>query len=113
MLDDYDRRITSGQVWVWHEEGEIVGFVVLEDQPDGLLLDNVAVSPSAQGKGLGRELIVFAEQEARQRGYGELRLYTHMLMVENLALYAHLGFKEIGRMQRQGYHRVYMAKRVA
>jgi len=34
-------------------------------------------------------------------------------MVENIALYQHLGFREIGRIQEQGFDRVYMAKPVA
>ncbi|MGH2616177.1 MAG: GNAT family N-acetyltransferase [Thermomicrobiales bacterium] len=112
MRDDYDRRIDAGQVWVLQEDGEIVGLVVLEDQPDALLLDNVAVAPAAQGKGFGRALIAFAEAEALRRGYGELWLYTHVLMVENIALYTRLGFAEIGRVGEKGFQRVYMAKRL-
>jgi GNAT superfamily N-acetyltransferase len=110
MTDDYDHRIAAGQVWVLQEGGEIIGLVVLEDLPDALLLDNVAVSPAAQRKGFGRALIAFAEQEARRRGYGELRLYTNVLLVENIALYARLGFAETGRVREKGFDRVYMAK---
>jgi len=58
-------------------------------------------------------LITFAEQEAKRRGHDELQLYTHVLMVENIALYQHLGFREIGRIHEQGFDRVYMAKPVA
>jgi ribosomal protein S18 acetylase RimI-like enzyme len=112
MLDDYDRRIAAEQVWVLQEDGEIVGLVVLQDLPDALLLDNVAVMPAAQGKGFGRALIAFAEQEACRRGFDELRLYTHVLMVENIALYTRLGFAEIGRVREEGFARVYMAKRI-
>lgn len=111
MLDDYDRRIADGQAWVLEEGGQLAGMLVLEDQGDGaLLLDNVAVAPSAQGKGYGRALVAFAEAEARRRGLGEVRLYTHVLMTENLALYARLGFRETGRVSEKGYERVYMAK---
>ena len=110
MRDDYDRRIADGQAWVDDEGGDIVGLVVLEEQPDGLLLENVAVKPAAQGKGRGRALIAFAEQEAQRRGFTKIRLYTHELMVENIALYQRLGFSEIGRVREKGYDRVYMAK---
>jgi GNAT superfamily N-acetyltransferase len=122
MRDDYARRIADGQVWVVDEDGEIVGVVVLqaharedkqEDKQAGaLLLDNVAVKPAAQGKGVGRALIAFAEPEAIRRGFDTLQLYTHVLMVENNALYTHLGFVEIGRVQEKGFARVYMAKRL-
>jgi ribosomal protein S18 acetylase RimI-like enzyme len=60
----------------------------------------------------GRALVAFAEAEARRRGYAQLRLYTHVLMTENLALYRRLGFEESGRITEKGYERVYMAKRV-
>ncbi len=114
MLDDYVRRIADGQAWVLEDAGELVGVLVLEDAEGGaLLLDNVAISPSAQGKGYGRALVGFAEAEARRRGHGEVRLYTNVLMAENLALYGRLGFRETGRVSEKGYERVYMAKATA
>lgn len=107
MLDDYDRRIADGQAWVLEEAGELV----LEDAEGGaLLLDNVAVAPSARGKGHGRALVAFAEEEARRRGHGEVRLYTNVLMAENLRLYERLGFRETDRVSENGYERAYMAK---
>ena len=52
MLDDYARRIADGQAWVLEDEGRLAGVLVLEDAEGGaLLLDNVAVAPSAQGRG--------------------------------------------------------------
>jgi GNAT superfamily N-acetyltransferase len=65
VLDDYDGRIADGQTWVLEEDGRLAGVLVLEDaEPGALLLDNVAVAPSAQGKGHGRALVAFAEEEA-------------------------------------------------
>jgi GNAT superfamily N-acetyltransferase len=113
MRDDYAQRIADGQVWVLEEAGELIGVVVLSERPESFLLQNVAVAPAGQGKGYGRRLITFAEQEAKRRGHDELQLYTHVLMVENIALYQHLGFREIGRIQEQGFDRVYMAKPVS
>lgn len=112
MRDDYERRIAAAQTWLLERNETPLGLVVLEDQADFLLLDNVAVAPAAQGRGFGRKLIAFAEDEAVRRGYGEIRLYTHALMVENIALYQRLGFVEIGRVQEKGFDRVYMAKRL-
>jgi ribosomal protein S18 acetylase RimI-like enzyme len=111
MLDDYRRRIAAGQTWVLEDKGALAGVLVLEETGgSALLLDNVAVAPSAQGRGHGRALIAFAEAEARRKGCTELRLYTHVLMTENQALYARLGFRETGRVSEKGYDRVYMAK---
>lgn len=114
MLDDYPRRIANGQVWVLEEGGQLAGVLVLEDtQVGALLMDNVAVAPALQGKGHGRVLVAFAEAEAHRRGYGEVRLYTNVLMTENLALYGRLGFRETSRVSERGYERVYMAKALA
>lgn len=112
MLDDYARRIADGQAWVLEVNGVITGLIVLEEDGDTLLLDNVAVSPAAQGKGYGRRLIAFAEEEARQRGHVELRLYTNVHMTENIALYERLGFRQAGRVNEKGFERLYMAKRL-
>ena len=113
MLDDYAKRIEDGEAWVMEANGAILGLVVLENGEDGLLLDNIAVAPSAQGQGVGRALIAFTEREARRRGYQRVRLYTHVSMIENIALYGRLGFHETGRVHQQGFDRVTMAKTLA
>ena len=110
MLDDYARRIADGQAWVLEAGEGIAGLIVLEDDGDTLLLDNVAVSPAAQGKGFGRILIAFAEEEARRRGHGAVRLYTNVHMPENVALYERLGFRQTERVSEKGFERVYMVK---
>ena len=90
----------------------IAAIIVLLPEPDHLLLDNIAVLPDRQGQGLGRQLIAFAEDEARRLGYAELRLYTHEKMTENIALYTRLEFEETGRGREAGYDRVFMTKRL-
>jgi ribosomal protein S18 acetylase RimI-like enzyme len=110
MLDDYARRIADRQAWVLEDDGRIVGILVLEQGPHGLLLDNVAVVPGSQGRGFGWTLIEFAEAEARRRGFDEIQLYTHALMSENIALYRRIGFVETHRAREKGYDRVYMTK---
>jgi hypothetical protein len=39
-----------------------------------------------------------------------LTLYTHVVMTENQAIYAHLGYRETARRTENGYHRVFMQK---
>nr|WP_321983287.1 GNAT family N-acetyltransferase [uncultured Lichenicoccus sp.] len=113
MLDDYSKRIDDRQAWVLEASGAIAGLVVLEDDGQGaLLLDNIAVAPSAQGQGIARRLVAFTESEACRRNCRQVRLYTDVLMVENIALYNRLGFRETGRVSEKGFDRVYMAKSV-
>ncbi len=113
MLDDYARRIADGQVWVLEDAERVVGILVLEETPAGLLLDNIAVRPECQGKGHGSALLRFAEAEAWRRGFTAIHLYTHALMTENIALYQRVGYEETRRVSEKGYDRVYMTKRLA
>ena len=112
MLDDYAALIADGAVSVFEDaDGTIAAIIVLLPKLDHLLLDNIAVRPDRQGHRLGRQLIAFAEGEARRLGHGELRLYTHEKMTENIAIYTRLGFIETGRGHEAGYDRVFMTKR--
>ena len=111
MLDNYAALIAAGATSLWTEpNGTIAALIVLLPKQDHLLLDNIAVSPHHQGRGIGRQLIAFAEREARRLGYPELRLYTHATMAENIVLYRRLGFVETGRGLDVGYDRVFMTK---
>ena len=110
MLDDYLARVSEDAVWVLQDGPAIAGILVLLSAPEYLLLDNIAIAPERQGRGLGRRLLAFAESEALRRGYREIRLYTHQTMIENQRLYASIGYEETGRGSEAGYDRVFMRK---
>jgi ribosomal protein S18 acetylase RimI-like enzyme len=110
MLDDYATLIEAEHVYVLSDEGGISGILVLIPEEQAMLLDNVAISPDAQGRGYGRVLIAFAERMARERGLRAIRLYTNEAMMENVALYRRLGFVETHRAEEHGFRRVYMTK---
>ncbi len=112
MLDDYAEVIDRHMVFVLEGPEGLVGALVLIAEDGGLLLDNVAIHPDHQGRGLGRRLIAFAEGEARRLGYAALDLYSHVIMTENIALYGALGYEETGRRTVNGYARVYMRKKL-
>ena len=110
MLDDYGKRVADGIAFILEEDGTIAGILVLLPYDEYLLMDNVAVDPGFQGRGVGKALIDFAETEAARRGYREIRLYTHQTMTENVRMYAKLGYEETGRGEQAGYDRVFMRK---
>ena len=112
MLEDYSALIRAGEVWVLAGDGEVLGVLVIRPAEDHLFLSNVAVSPGHQGRGLGRELVAFAEEKAAEHGMPEVRPYTNEKMHENLDVYARLGFEETGRGLDGGYRRVFMRKRL-
>ena len=117
MLDDYAALVREGRVHVAtrSDEGDhgceaIEGVLVLIPEASAMLLDNLAVAPAAQGRGLGRWLVAFAERETLRAGLPVLRLYTNAAMSENLALYRRMGFQETNRAEDRGFRRVYMSK---
>jgi GNAT superfamily N-acetyltransferase len=112
MLDDYAALIGEGRVYVVERDGNVKGVLVLVPELDAMLLDNVAVAPSAKGTGMGRRLLEFAEHAARVAGYRVIRLYTHEKMVENIALYSRIGYAETHRAEEKGLKRVFMAKQL-
>jgi ribosomal protein S18 acetylase RimI-like enzyme len=108
MLRDYRPSVEAGTTWV---SGSPITAVLTLYPGDGhLLLENIAVHPSAQGRGLGRALMSFAEQEAARRGLTRMTLVTHEVMTENQAIYARLGYAEVERRAEDGYRRIYMEK---
>jgi GNAT superfamily N-acetyltransferase len=113
MLGDYGALIGKRRVHVLDVDSKVLGLVVLIPEADVMLLDNVAVASEAQGKGYGRRLIEFAEDEARRQGFRFIRLYTNALMSENLSLYSRLGYVETHRGEEKGFARVYLRKSLA
>ncbi|MEQ1690224.1 MAG: GNAT family N-acetyltransferase [Gemmatimonas sp.] len=54
-------------------DGAVLGCVALDEYSPSLVeLVSLAVAPAAQGRGIGRRLILAAEELARQRGYPEV-----------------------------------------
>ena len=109
MLRDYIEAVEMGVLWVAGEP--VVGLISLVPESESTLsIENLAVLPTAQRSGIGRQLMEFAEHRARELGLRRLSLYTNEAMTENLTLYPHLGFAEVDRRQGDGYHRVYFEK---
>jgi ribosomal protein S18 acetylase RimI-like enzyme len=113
MDDDVPARIAAGQQYVGDgPDGSLSSSIVLVEEPDHLVVNNVAVAPSCQGRGLGRALLTFAEEEARRRGLPEVRLNTNAAMSDNIIMYPKLGYTEVGRETQNGFHRVLFVKAV-
>jgi GNAT superfamily N-acetyltransferase len=110
MLRDYGPSIEAGTTWV--TGSPITAVLTLYPRDGHLLIENIAVHPKAQGQGLGRALMSFAEQEAARRGLTRMTLVTHEVMTENQAIYTRLGYTEVERRAEDGYRRICMEKRL-
>jgi ribosomal protein S18 acetylase RimI-like enzyme len=111
---DYAHAISADEVWVVDGDGgDLVGLLVLHARPDDLLLDNVAVDPAYQGRGVGRLLLDLAERRARELGLDAIELFTHALMTENQAIYEGRGYVKLRRVDEQGFDRFFYRKQLA
>jgi ribosomal protein S18 acetylase RimI-like enzyme len=113
MSAGYAAAVRDGQAWVAVDQGQVIGFVVLIMQQDHMLLENLAVRPSWQGRGAGSRLLALAEDEAVRLRLAEIRLYTNEAMTENLAYYPRYGYAETHRAEQDGFRRVFFGKRLA
>lgn len=113
MRTDYRQVISERAVTVAVAPGgSVAGLIVLDETPDGFLIENVAVHPSHQGRGLGRVLLAHAEAVASDAGFSSTYLYTHEKMTENLLLYQRLGYVEYDRRSEVGFPLVFLRKQL-
>lgn len=89
-------------VWVCRVGGDLVGFSVIMTVVDEAHLLNVAVCRRYQGKGYGARLLLHAMEQARLHGAGKLLLEVRPSNERAVALYRHIGFRQIGL--RRGYY---------
>jgi N-acetylglutamate synthase-like GNAT family acetyltransferase len=112
MLVHYEDAVREHEVWVLELDGALVGLLELDARTDQLWVENVAVAPRWQGRGLGRQLLRHAEAEARRHGLDQLGLLTNERYVANIAMYTRYGYVETQRVPHQGTDLVFFSKRL-
>ena len=111
MVADFAAQIAAGEVYVaTDDQSTFQGFIVFYAEDGHVLLENVAVLPSAAGRGVGKALMQFCEDATRQRGLNAVHLYTNEKMIDNLSIYPKLGYIEVARRTENGFKRVYFEK---
>lgn len=110
MLEDYRQVIDRSDTFVMTEAAQVIGVLVMEQEGNELLLANIAVLPAYKGQGIGKALMAFCERHALAARCASIRLYTHVLMTENIDIYGKLGYQETHRACEDGFDRVYMRK---
>ena len=87
----------EGRLLLAECEGQVAGCVALHALESGVCeMKRLYLRAQFRGKGLGRALAERIIAEARQIGYGHMRLDTvEPVMKDAVAMYRKLGFKEI------------------
>lgn len=112
MTADYRVAVQQHQIDLLHHGDMLVALIEMVPRADHLWLENVAVSPVHQGRGLGRALIAHAGTVARALATPDLRLLTNAAFAANLRFYQGLGFDEERREPFRGGTTVYFRKRL-
>ncbi|NTF06074.1 GNAT family N-acetyltransferase [Agrobacterium rubi] len=88
-------------------DGELLlGCIFCKPEEESLYVGKLAVSPLAQGKGVGSVLLRTAEDVARDLGLPALRLETRIELTGNHRRFAAWGFVRTAENSHPGYTRV-------
>jgi GNAT superfamily N-acetyltransferase len=112
MTADYAEAVRKHRIDLLEANGELLALIEMVPREDHLLIENVAVSPRHQGKGIGRKLLVHAEQVAAELGVSDMRLYTNKRFVENVQLYLRYGYAIDREEPLKDGFLVHMSKRI-
>jgi len=93
MTVDYDRAVRDHRFDLLEIEGRLAALIETVTHADHLLIENIAVEPALQGRGIARGLIAHAERLAMASGLRDVRLYTNQRFAENVRLYAKLDYR--------------------
>ncbi|WP_406259450.1 GNAT family N-acetyltransferase [Streptomyces nigra] len=97
VLEGYRR---AGWAWVGcNPEDRPVGYLVAEPVDGALHVEQVSVHYGAARRGVGRALLTYAQERAREEGLGGLTLTTFAQVPWNAPYYERLGFRVLGEDQ--------------
>ena len=114
MTADHDAAVRDHRVDLLYVAGDLAALIETIDQGDRLLVENLAVAPGHQRRGLGTLLLSHAEDIATALGFDLIWLYTNRRFEGNVALYSRLGYRiDSEEVIEGGSVRVNMSKTVA
>jgi GNAT superfamily N-acetyltransferase len=94
MQADYDTAVHEHRFDLIEDNGRLVALIETEPRDGHFWIENIAVLPESQGRGLGHQLLRHAEALALDHGLREIRLLTNGKMQSNRKLYVSIGYVE-------------------
>ena len=84
--------------YVWDENGSAVALLSLgktedTDKANAFELWRIYIAQNMQGKGIGSKLLNFAEEQAKQKGYAEILIWSFRENTRAITFYQKNGFQ--------------------
>lgn len=102
-----EQYTTSGSSYIAKHKDKIVGVIVLLPiNSSSIEIKNIAILEAFQDKGFGKELLQYANNLSKQKGYKTLVIGTGNSSIYQLKLYQKVGF-EIVKIKRNFFLKHY------
>lgn len=92
--DELDKEKNNLHIVAYEDERMLGCCMLLEEDPQTVRLRQMAVMNDLQGKGIGKALMQFAENLARDRGYKRITMHARR---DAAGFYEKMGYKRIGQ----------------
>jgi predicted GNAT family N-acyltransferase len=93
--EELDKEKNNLHIAAYEDDDRMLGCCMLvEEGPQTVRLRQMAVMNDLQGKGIGKALMQFAENLARDRGYKRITMHARK---NSLGFYEKMGYKRVGK----------------
>lgn len=99
QLEDLLQKPTITFLKANNEVGGLEGCVFLEKRGEQLYLGMLSVDPNLQARGTGKQLMLAAEEHAREQGCSSIYMRVINLRKELIAWYIRRGYYDTGRTE--------------
>lgn len=91
--DELEKEKSNIHIVAYEDERMLGCCMLVEEEPQTVRLRQMAVMNDLQGKGIGKALMQFAENIARDRGYKRITMHARK---NALGFYEKMGYRKIG-----------------
>ena len=112
---DFNRDINSGDLYVDERDGEVAGFICVNQvepveyeeldwssKEKAMVVHRMAVNPKFRRKGIASGMMKFADELANSRGIRYMKTDTYSVNPKMNALFVKCGYKFVGEMSFLG-----------
>lgn len=86
----------GGQIFLVKVKDEVIGTVALMKMDEGIFeLTKMAITPAAQGRNIGQQLMTYTLEYAKKQGWQKLIIYSNRKLENAIHIYKKFGFREI------------------